>query len=153
VSSGETVFLTQVVDGDSLLVEDHEGESISVRLLGIKAFPSKIDKDPASRFGRAAVAALERMLAGKPARVELHDPPMDSQGRVLAHLFVDGQDIGLGLIDEGLVLVYTAYPFKAIDGYLDRQNRARAASRGLWGDPEVVTRARHLEKQWVERRR
>lgn len=152
VSSGETVFLTQVLDGDTLLVEDGEGESISLRLVGIKALPSKVDKDPASRFGRAAVASLERTLAGRPARVELHDPPLDRHGRVLAYIFVDENDVGLRLVDEGLVLVYTAHPFKEMARYSDRQKQARVAARGLWSDPDVVARARHLERQWNAQR-
>ena len=84
VESGEVVSLAEVVDGDTLLMQTDAGAQVSVRLLGVKAFDTKLEKDVTKAYGQAAVDALRRQLEGKPARVLLHTTPKDKYGRVIA---------------------------------------------------------------------
>jgi endonuclease YncB( thermonuclease family) len=148
LESGEIVSLAEVVDGDTLLVQTAAGERVSVRLLGVKAFDTKLDKDVTGAYGQAAVDALRRMLEGKPVRVLLHSTPKDKYGRVIATLFVDERDVGLELVKEGLALAYTVYPFPTMQIYLKDQELARADRRGLWGNPDAVVRADALAVEW-----
>ena len=80
--------------------------------------------------------------------VQLHDPPKDKYGRTLARLSVDGRDVGLGLVEQGLVLVYTAFPFPLMGEYLQHQAHARAAKLGLWANPEVARQADLFDREW-----
>jgi endonuclease YncB( thermonuclease family) len=142
------VYLSQVIDGDTIIAKDAEGNSVTVRLLGIKALPDKPDKDPASAFGKGARLELERQLRGRPVRVMLHSPPKDRHGRYLAELFVDDREISLTLLREGLALVYTAFPFPSMSLFLHEQEVAKSERKGLWADPEIARRAQLLLQQW-----
>ncbi len=142
------VSVTSVVDGDTVVVKTEAGDSVSVRLVGIKAFKAGTGIDVTDRFGRAAVDAIQRATENRPVRVVLNTPPKDKYGRTLGTLMVDDQDLALGLVSKGLVLVYTVYPFPAMALYLREREAARAERRGLWGDPAVVTRADLLEQEW-----
>jgi endonuclease YncB( thermonuclease family) len=146
--SGDIVRLDRIIDGDTIMVAKEGAAPATVRILGIKALESKVAKDPASLFGKASIAGLERHMAGHPVRVMLNTPPKDSRGRYLATLYVNDKDISLELIREGLVLVYSVYPFPAMSIYLHEQELARAGKKGLWGDPEVKRRAIALIEEW-----
>lgn len=148
LSTGDLVHLKQVVDGDTLLVKSDADQTVTIRLLGVKAFPTKPDKDPVSQFGKASMAELERMLRERPIRVMLHSTPKDKHGRFLAELFADDQNISLYLVAKGLALVYSAFPFSSMSLYLHEQELARSERRGLWAVPEVAARADLLIRQW-----
>jgi endonuclease YncB( thermonuclease family) len=148
VETGAIVMLKSVVDGDTVVVRTEAGEDVAVRMVGIKAFDADTGRDAASRIGQEAVAAIERKASQKPIRLELNTPPKDKYGRLLASLGVDEEDLGLGLVREGLVLVYTAYPFPAMGLYLQEQEATKADRRGLWGDASLVRRAELLQREW-----
>lgn len=148
LETGDVVRIAKVVDGDAVLVEkDGEGAAL-VRILGIKTFESKIERDPAAVFGRAAEESLRRIADGRPLRVLVHAPAKDRQGRTLATLVADDQDVGLMLLGQGLALVFSPHAFPAMPLYLREQSAARAAKRGLWADPEVAERADALVRSW-----
>lgn len=148
IESGSIVNLVKVVDGDSVVVGQEGQKPANVRLLGIKSFDAKIEKDITSPYAQAAIDALNRLLANRPVRVMLHSPPKDRAGRFIAALYVDGHDVALRLVKEGLVLVYTVYPFPAMSLYLEQQELARAGRRGLWANAEVSNRALALMREW-----
>ncbi len=148
LESGEVVSLSEVVDGDTLVVRTAAGARVSVRLLGVKAFDTKLEKDATATYGQAAVDALRRRLENKPVRVLLHTTPRDKYGRVIATLFVEERDVGLELVKEGFALAYTVYPFPTMQFYLREQELARADRRGLWSNPDAVLRADALAAEW-----
>jgi micrococcal nuclease len=148
VATGELVALVAVVDADSVVVRNPAGEDVAVRLVGIKALEVAQSKDPLAYQVEGARRALERMLEERAIRVLVHSPPKDRHGRMLATLFVDDEDVGLRLVREGHVIVYTPFPFSAMQRYLDEQARARADRRGLWGDAETSARADALTQVW-----
>ena len=148
VQTGDLVSFSQIVDGDTVLLKNAEGDGVTVRLVGVKAFDSAAAKDPTSAWGRGAAEALKKSLEAKPVRVMLATPPKDKHGRTLATLFVDDEDVAEKLIREGLVLVYTQYPFPAMHEYLHDQELARNEHKGLWGDPIAVQRAQLLVQEW-----
>lgn len=145
---GEIVALSSVVDGDTVVVQKKDGTTVAIRLLGVKSFDAQREKDPSSRFGKAAMAALDELMAEKPVRVALHQTPKDKHGRTIAELVVDDQNVGIQLLARGLVVVYTLYPFGTMQDYLRQQEVARAEREGLWGDPRVAERADLLEREW-----
>jgi micrococcal nuclease len=152
IENGSIVALVKVVDGDAVVVTLEGQGSVIVRLLGIKSFDAKIEKDVTTPYAQAAMDALNRLLADKPVRVMLNAPPKDRSGRFIATLFVDDQDIALRLVKEGLVLVYPVYPFPAMSLYLEQQELAKAARRGLWSNSDVSGRAFALMDEWRRQR-
>lgn len=148
IESGNIVNLVKVIDGDAVVVAQEGQKPTNVRLLGIKSFDAKIEKDITTPYAQAAIDALNRLLAGRPVRVMLHSTPKDRNGRFIASLYVDDQDIALRLVKEGLVLVYTVYPFPAMSLYLEQQELARAGRRGLWANADVSNRALALMGEW-----
>lgn len=148
IDSGSIVSLVRVIDGDTVLVAQSDQQPILVRILGIKAFDASIAKDVAAPYGQATIDTLSRSLKDRPIRVLLHATPKDKHGRYIAMLYVEDQDIGLRLVKDGLVLVYTVYPFPAMSLYLQEQDLARAGRRGFWANAEVTTRAMALLNEW-----
>ncbi|MDG4594941.1 MAG: thermonuclease family protein [Candidatus Contendobacter sp.] len=153
IDSGSLVTLARVIDGDSVIVVQEGQQPAALRILGIKAFDANIEKDVVAPYGQAVVDTLNRLMANQPARVLLHTPPRDRHGRYLGTLYIHDQDIGLHLVKEGLVMVYTAYPFPALSLYLHEQELARAGRRGLWANEEVAARALALIREWQGRNR
>ncbi|HBD09341.1 MAG TPA: hypothetical protein DCZ69_13880 [Syntrophobacteraceae bacterium] len=148
IDNGGIVSLVRVIDGDTVLVAQGDQKPVLVRILGIKAFDSSIAKDVAAPYGQATIDTLTRFLKDNPMRVLLHSTPRDRHGRYIATLYLDDQDVGLRLVKEGLVLVYTVYPFPAMSLYLQEQELARAGRRGFWANAEVTSRALALLNEW-----
>jgi endonuclease YncB( thermonuclease family) len=148
VDSGDLVRLVKVIDGDSVQVARLGQEPVTIRLIGIKSFDAKVEKDVVTPFGHAAVETLQRLMTDRSVRVLLNATPKDKYGRYLATLFADDQDIALHLVRQGLVLVYTVYPFPAMQGYLQEQEQARAGRRGLWASAAATERALALINEW-----
>ncbi len=153
LENGDVVRLERVIDGDTVTVSKENSPPATIRILGIKSFDAKVEKDAASVFGREAVEELSRMMANHPVRIMLNTPPKDSRGRFLATLYVNDRDLGLEMVKQGLVLVYSVYPFPSMPIYLQEQELARAKRKGLWADREVKSRAINLITSWQEQQR
>ncbi|OPX98045.1 MAG: Thermonuclease precursor [Syntrophorhabdus sp. PtaB.Bin006] len=151
IENGNIVKLVRVVDGDTLVVVQEGEKPASVRILGIRAFDVKVEKDIVTSYGQTAIDTLERLMADRPIRIMLHSTPKDRYGRYIASLYVDNQDLGLKLIREGLVLAYIVYPFPAMSLYLQEQELARAGRKGLWANKDVTARALALMSEWQRR--
>lgn len=151
IESGSIVKMVRVVDGDTLVVVQEGEKPASVRILGIKSFDAKIEKDIVTPYSQAAIDTLERLMTDRPIRVMLNSTPKDRHGRYIATFYVENQDIGLRLIREGLVLAYTVYPFPAMSLYLTEQELAQAGRKGLWANKDVATRALALINEWQRR--
>lgn len=148
IESGDLVQLVTVIDGDSVQVRRAGQEPVTVRLIGIKSFNAKVEKDVVTPFGQAAIETLQRQMTDRSVRVLLNATPKDKNGRYLATLYANDQDIALHLVRQGLVLVYTVYPFPAMHSYLQEQEQARAGRRGLWASSAATERALAMMNEW-----
>lgn len=148
IESGDLVKLVKVLDGDSLVAVKEGQAPVTIRLVGIKSFDAKVEKDVATPFAQAAMELIQRSMTDRPARVLLHSSSKDKYGRYLATLYADDEDLALKLVRQGLVLVYTVYPFPAMQSYLQEQEQARAGRRGLWSNATVTDRALALIREW-----
>lgn len=148
IESGDLVRLVKVIDGDSLVAAREGQAPVTIRIVGIKSFDAKVEKDLVTPFAQAAMETIQRGMADRPVRVLLHAIPKDKHGRYLATLYVDDEDIAIRLVRQGLALVYTVYPFPAMQNYLQEQEQARAGRRGLWSNAAVTERALALIREW-----
>lgn len=128
------VEVVRVLDGDSLIVVDPEGRRLEVRIHAIDA-PER--RQPYSDVSRRN---LDRMLRRK--QITMIPRDRDRYERVVAKLVVDGQDVGLELIRNGLAWHYLRYqydqPPDERDAYSQAERRARESRTGLWKDPHPV---------------
>lgn len=117
VSSHETV--TEVVDGDTLDVSNGE----TVRLIGIDA------PEAGTVEGDRATARLTELTLGKKVRLSRAEQDKDRYGRELRYVEVNGEDVGLELLEEGLAVAR----YDSRDGYPrhPREEAYRATSQAV----------------------
>jgi micrococcal nuclease len=129
---GETSLAVEVVDGDTLLLEN----GVEVRLVGIQAPKLPLGRAgfKAWPLGEEAKRALEDLALGRRLTLHYGGRQRDRHGRALSHL---ARDDGLWLQGEllrlGLARVYSfADNRRLIPEMLEQERDARAARRGIW---------------------
>ncbi|UMT93572.1 thermonuclease family protein (plasmid) [Paracidovorax citrulli] len=120
-----------VADGDTLNVLVFDGAVKTprrVRLSGIDA-PEK-----AQPFGMVARQALSHLAYGRMGRMDCRST--DQYGRSVCMVRVDGVDVGLRMIEQGLAWHYKRYastqPRQEAGSYAVAELNARASKAGLW---------------------
>jgi endonuclease YncB( thermonuclease family) len=123
-----------VTDGDTIKVLDLDNTLFKVRLAGIDA-PEK--KQP---FGQASKKMLSDIVFGKVVEVDWHK--RDRYDRLIGKVMIDGVDVNLEQIKNGLAWFYRQYQNELIPSdrllYLDAENKAKEDNMGLWVYPEKV---------------
>jgi micrococcal nuclease len=142
-----TGTVVRVVDGDTMEVEFPNGEVDTVRLLGVdtpetsaeSTSPGEFEGIPETEAGRAhlrawgaeASAFAESELAGKEVTVVTGGDRRGGYRRLLAVLYVDGEDFNERLLADGYARLYDT-EFAKRDAYAAAESEARAAGVGLW---------------------
>jgi len=152
VESGAAVEVVEVIDGDEVSVSGEHGAFI-VRLQGIKAFKAASNDFEIGPIGAACVRALRSLVRGREVTVVFAEHKEDRAGRLVAYLEVDGQDVGRQLVDRGLALVYSKYPFDRERIYESAELRAKTRAEGMWGTPTARHRAEELKGRWGSERK
>jgi len=126
--------VVRVADGDSLTVLDASQQQHRIRLAGIDA-PER--QQPFSQRSREHLSSL---VAGQTVRVE--PSKLDRYQRMVAKVFVQGQDASLAQLQAGLAWHYKEYereqPREDRLAYAEAEDAARAARRGLWQDRQPL---------------
>jgi endonuclease YncB( thermonuclease family) len=123
-AAAEIAGPAKVTDGDTIKIY-----GAKIRLHGIDAPESaQVCKAEGKsyRCGISATMALARRIAGKLVSCEERDK--DRYGRIVAVCQADGEDLNAWLVSEGLALAYRRYS----TDYVDQEEAAREAKRGLW---------------------
>jgi endonuclease YncB( thermonuclease family) len=114
--------VTRVTDGDSVWLTPAAGPPLEVRLLGIDA------PEGCQAWGPQARRALEAAALDRQAQVKTQG--LDTHGRTLGTLLVDGVNINQQLVEEGHAW---SSRFKWDQGpYVKQERMAKALSRGLF---------------------
>lgn len=120
--------MVAVHDGDTLTVLSAQRQ-IRVRLIEIDA------PELGQPFGARSKRSLSELCFGKMAELDVRN--LDRYGRTLAHVVCAGKDANAEQVRRGYAWTYARYA--AADSPLHGLEReARAARRGLWGDPAPV---------------
>lgn len=149
--SGQKVTVSGIIDGDEISVSMGDARFI-VRILGIFAYDATANDTLTQGHGRAAVNYLEAVLLNREAELVFENLRRDQNKRVLAYVQVNNTDIGFDMIQKGICLVYTKYPFSRMGKYLAAEAAAETKKSGLWGDAGVIIRSRELKKLWEHQR-
>jgi endonuclease YncB( thermonuclease family) len=136
LQAGVSGTAARIIDGDTLVLADGR----EVRLVGIQAPKLPLGRAGFRKWPLAdeAKAALAALAGGKRLRVLFGGARADRHGRVLAHLARQSDDLWIQgeMLGRGWARVYS-FPDnrKAVAEMLALEGEARAAKRGIWGDP------------------
>jgi micrococcal nuclease len=150
-STAPTVRATvvDVVDGDTVKVRFENGSRETVRLLGVDTpevhaenTPDEFEGVPSTdagraclrEYGAAASAYASDRLDGRQVQLGFDDNEgrRGYYGRLLAYVYVDGEQFNYALVAEGYARMYDSR-FVDRDRYAVAEANAQSAGRGVWG--------------------
>jgi endonuclease YncB( thermonuclease family) len=152
ITSGQKGMIKKIIDGDEVLVES-SSRKFNIRILGISSFDPTLNDPLDKSAGESAVFYLQKMILNNEIEIVFDEYKVDSNDRVLAYIHKNSVDIGEDMVNEGLTLVYTKYPFSRITKYLRTQKNATDAKKGLWSNPRLEKRSLDLLKLWDNERK
>lgn len=126
-------LVVQVVDGDTIKV-NVDGDVYTLRYIGIDAPETVHPSKPVEWMGPEASAANQAMVEDQIVCLEKDISETDYYGRLLRYVYVDGTFVNAEMVWLGYALVSTYPPdVRYEDLFLDMQQEAQDAGRGLWG--------------------
>jgi micrococcal nuclease len=144
-----TVTITRVVDGDTVEARFPNGETDTIRLLGVdtpetslgdvstgdyEGFPeTTAARDHLFNWGEQASQYATDTLAGEEVRLVV-DEEADRRGyfgRLLAYIYVDGKNFNKQLLTNGYARYYDS-DFSQAEAFATVERTARDERRGLW---------------------
>ena len=145
LTPGGEAMVTDIVDGDTLIIDPALGGARQVRLVGIQAPKLPLGRKGFRAWPLAADSkrALERLALRRRVRLAFGGARMDRHGRHLAHLFRDdGVWVQGLLLADGMARVYTFHDNRAVTpAMLAREHAARDGKLGIWTHPFYAVRA------------
>jgi len=125
----------RIIDGDTVVVVDSDGQKLRIRLLGIDT-PEKNQ-----RFGYESSAYLKKIL-NKQSVTIISSPDKNKPytlgyyKRIIGKIFLNGRDINLEMIQKGMAWHFKKYkksqPIKDRYSYNKAEVNARKKNIGLW---------------------
>ena len=126
--------VVRIVDGDTLVLLVAGNVQERIRLAGIDCPERK------QAFGTRATNALARLAAGEDVTIEWGK--RDRYGRIVGKVIVDGEDVDLTLVREGMCWWFRKYAHEQTSAdrvlYENAERKAREERLGLWRDPHPV---------------
>ena len=139
------VRVDQVVDGDTVVLEQPLTGAAQVRLVGIQAPKLPLGRPgfPTWPLAAEAKVALEDLTLGRLLTLSFGGRRLDRHGRLLAHLHDErGTWVQGEMLRRGMARVYSFPDNRShVAEMLALEGAARAARRGIWGDPFYALRA------------
>ena len=135
-ANSTAVTVTRVVDGDTVEVS-FAGTTYTVRYIGIDAPETVAPNRPIEPYGREASSRNTELVLGKAVRLEKDVSETDKYGRLLRYVYVGDLFVNAELVRGGYAQAISYPPdIKYQSLFLQLQNEARIAGRGLWGIAE-----------------
>jgi len=147
ISTANQFVIIHVYDGDTLKAES-QGYEMTVRLVGIDSpETSKKKNEPGQPFSQRAKLHLQKLVLNK--TVELDGYGLDRHSRVLGVIYVDGINVNLEMVKEGLAEVYKGEPAPGFDNqaYWEAEQIARKNKRGMWIQGDKYVSPKQWQKQ------
>lgn len=140
-SDTEPVQVRYVHDGDTLTLANNR----KIRLIGINSPETGQDDRPAQALAIQARDRVRRLLfeQGNKAQAVYGPDNRDRHGRYLAHLWLaDGTNLTAEILRAGLGWAVAIPPNTLwLNCYIESEQSARAAGRGVWSHPDFAVRA------------
>ena len=109
------------------------------------------DKKQNIPMGKVASKHTQKKLTGKYVKLEFEiDRLRGNYGRLLAYVFVDGQNLNLDLVRQGLSPYYIKYgkSQKYNSEFRSAEKKARKEKLNIWGDLELTKKYLRLKSKW-----
>jgi micrococcal nuclease len=132
-TAGRTLAqVVRVVDGDTIVVV-MDGVESRLRYIGVNT-PETVDpRRPVECYGREASQRNRELVEGQTVELEKDVSETDQYDRLLRYVWVNGDMVNAILVREGYALASTYPPdVKYQELFLDLEQEAREAGRGLW---------------------
>ena len=145
----QTATVTRVIDGDTIEIEYANGTEDTIRLLGVdtpETTLSRVDpdeyfgipdttagRDHLFEWGERASALADNELAGEEVEIVV-DPESDRRGyfgRLLAYIYVDGENFNERLLADGYARMYDSQ-FSMREDFREVEAEAQDDEVGLW---------------------
>ena len=121
--------VVSVSDGDTITVlDDMDKGRFRIRLDKIDAPEKK------QAFGNKAKQYLSTLIYGK--QVKIRFKKIDNYGRILGIVYLDGKEINLQMVQDGLAWHYRHYD--NTESYITAEQIARANKKGLWIEKDPI---------------
>ena len=120
--------VVKIVDGDTFDLLTNENSTIRIRMNGIDCPERKQD------YYKVAKDALGSFIFKK--EIQLVTFGRDRNKRVIADVFLNGENINLAMIRDGYAWHYKKYSSDLT--YANAEKEARAAKKGLWQMPDPI---------------
>ena len=123
----------RVIDGDTLVVR-YQGESQTVRLIGVDTPESVHPTQRVEHFGLEASAFTKARLDRQPVELvaDRTGDTVDAYGRLLRLVYLDGELFNATLIRQGYGHAIRGFDYSMRREFIALENQARSQRRGLW---------------------
>lgn len=119
----------KVIDGDTLVLADGE----HVRLIGIDSPELHHPELPVQRFSREAADFMQKILNGQNVTLEIiPGGERDVYHRLLAYVYAGKTMLNEEMIRNGYAFAYAKQAHPRLAHFMQLENEARRAHRGLW---------------------
>lgn len=139
-STFEKAIIVKVVDGDTIKVELNN-KIETVRLLLIDTPESVKPNTPAQPFGKEASDFMKKtLIKDTVVDIERGNPDRDKYGRLLAYVWLDGENINKKLISEGYARIAYVNPpnTKYLNEFRKEEQKARNKKLRIWSIENYV---------------
>lgn len=137
-SCQDGLYASHIIDGDTIELSNGQ----RVRYIGIDT-PEVREKKGLGWFYNPRPYAKEakdfnqRLVSGKPIRLEFDVQRNDKYGRLLAYVYAGEKMVNLEMVKEGYAMIYVYPPnIKYGEEFLEAQRFARENEKGLWSSLE-----------------
>jgi endonuclease YncB( thermonuclease family) len=137
--------VTEIVDGDTVVIAQDSGGSTQIRLSGIQAPKPSLGHDSSGLASLALTAreTLQALILNHVVSLKFHDQGFDRHGRLVAHLYRDdGVWVQGEMLRRGMARVQTFDENQALAReMLELEQKARSETVGIWNDPMYAVRS------------
>ena len=138
--------IIRVADGDTIEAKGHDIET-KVKLVGIDAPETSKKKSGIGQpYSQQAKKYLTELVLNK--TVDVKEYGLGPSNRPLVVIYLDGKNINLEMVKQGLAQVYRGkYPYGFdITPYLQAETEACKAGRGMWSQGEKYVSPKEWRK-------
>ncbi len=128
--------VVKIIDGDTIAVKTDGGTS-SIRLIGINAPEVSHGESEGECFGDESTSHLKYLIGDNDVVLEFDDTQgkYDEYNRLLAYVFIDGNNINRQMIRDGYAHEYTyEEPYKYRNDFIEASDAAAKEKSGIWAD-------------------
>lgn len=128
--------VSRFIDGDTIAVTMGDTAE-TVRMIGVDTPETHRPNTPVQCYGPAAAAFTKNLIGNNKVRLQADAKSQnrDRYNRLLRYVYLpDGRLVQQRLIQEGYGFAYTQFPFTKSAEFVDSQETAQQAGKGLWGN-------------------